>query len=117
MQIPVPIYEICVYLKSIMEEQNTYSKALDLQLYNIAIQYYAYNEMCMELVDPDTQFKPRPKDLCQVGETLRKALREIAWTKGGCGRNQAIEEPDESPLTKLISAVAGSDDDDMITKK
>lgn len=78
MMIPKPIYEICQYLKSIMEEQGTYSKALDLQLYNIAVQYFAYNELASKLVDPEEQFKPKAQNLAQIGETLRKALREVA---------------------------------------
>ena len=114
LQTPGEVYNVCVYLKELLEDQDKYVKALDIQIFNCAVQFYLYNQLITKMI---TQAEPVPvRALTTTSEAFRRALQSLGLTitdkKAGITKEQTKTDPTKTFMDKM-----NSEEEDVIVKK
>ena len=112
---PKEIYNVCEYLKELLEDQKKYVKALDIQIFNCAVQFYLYNQLITKMI---TQAEPVPvRALTTTSESFRRALGGLGLTVQD--KKNAIGKADVevNPLQVFLNEMNDDKDEDVLIKK
>lgn len=103
MMIPEPIYNICIYMKELLEEQGKYTKTMDIQIYNASVQQYIYNDLITKMIG---QKEPIPvRALTTTSEAMRRALQSLGLTVTDKKQGITKEDAQVNPLAEMIEAM------------
>ena len=115
MTVPNEIYDICMYLESLLKEQGKYTPALAPQIFNTAVQSWTYNDLITNKI---TQKEPiTTRQLTTASEAYRRALQSLGLTitdKKSCITKEQVEV---NPLEEFIKKMNDGDEEVVISKK
>ena len=113
---PGEVYNVCIYLKELLEDQNKYVKALDIQIFNCAVQFYLYNQLITKMI---TQSEIVPvRALTTTSESFRRALQSLGLTVVDKKSGITKETTEENPLSVFLEKMQDDDGkEEIISKK
>lgn len=114
LQTPAEIYNVCVYLKGLLEDQNKYSKALDIQIFNCAVQFFLYNDLITKTIEKREIVPVRA--LTTTSESFRRALQSLGLTVTDKKQGVSKEDTEVNPMAAFVDAI-NSDTEDVVLKK
>ena len=114
MEVPLPIYNICMNIIENLKDQGRYTKGMDFMIFNASVQQYLYNDLITQKVWQVATIPTR--SLTTASESYRRALQALGLTvvdkKKGL---DASEDAANNPLSNFLDAM-NKDDGEAKTK-
>ena len=115
MAVPNEIYDICMFLESLLKEQGKYSPALAPQIFNAAVQCWTYNDLITNKI---TQREPiSTRQLTTASESYRRALQSLGLTVVDKKSGITKEQTETNPLQVFLDKMNDDGDDKIVVKK
>lgn len=115
MLIPGEIFSVCEYMKKMLIEQSKYTSALDLQIYNAAVQQYLYNDLISKMISGK---EPVPvRAVTTTSEALRRALQSLGLTVTDKKSGITKEQTEVNPLAAFLEKMEDDGQEEVIMKK
>ena len=115
LETPAEVYNVCLYLKELLEEQGKWTPALAVQVYNCAVQFFLYNDLITKMI---TQKEPVPvRALTTTSEAFRRALQSLGLTVTDKKAGITKEQTEITPMDKFYQKMESGENDEIITKK
>lgn len=115
MLIPGEIFSVCEYMKKMLVDQSKYTSALDLQIYNAAVQQYLYNELITKMISGKEVVPVRA--VTTTSEALRRALQSLGLTVTDKKSGITKEQTEVNPLAAFLEKMDDGGPEEVITKK
>lgn len=114
MMIPGEIFSVCEYMKKMLVDQNKYTSALDLQIYNAAVQQYLYNELITKMISGKEIVPVRA--VTTTSEALRRALQSLGLTITDKKSGITKEQVEVNPLAEFLGKMEDGPDEVVVKK-
>lgn len=118
-EIPLEIHKICMEIEEALKSQGKYTKPLDFQIMNTAVQIYLYARLVRNLVEDNSYVHTR--ELTTSSESLRRALQYVGLTidakKGALNAEDSIENNPLANFLDNMNAESGSEQKIIKKKK
>ena len=115
MVVPNEIYDICMFIENLLKEQNKWSPALALQVFNAAVQSWTYNDLITAKITGREPVATR--QLTTASEAYRRALQSLGLTVTDKKYGVTKEQTEVNPLSEFLDKMEGNEDSETITKK
>ena len=115
MIVPGEIYNICVFIKGLLEKTGRYTEEFELQIYNASVQQYLYNKLITDMIK---QREPVPaRSLVTCSESLRRAYQALGLTIMDKHSAVTRDTSGKNPLTDFLDAMNDDKEEEVLIKK